>query len=131
MDESNQKRSHVFNGLTVALGTGLAVFVAEYCYKYPLLSVVSRGYNQLLVLSILTALALALLAFVKSRTVPVVERNPYARTGNFLIDFFAGRELDPTVLHVFNLKLVTYHVSVVLALLFNGIILYRNNFNLI
>uniref|UniRef100_A0A182SAD2 Steroid 5-alpha reductase C-terminal domain-containing protein n=1 Tax=Anopheles maculatus TaxID=74869 RepID=A0A182SAD2_9DIPT len=125
-NDSHQKSTHIFNGLLVAFGTGLTTFVAEYCYKYPLLSVISRGYNQLLVLSLLTALLVALVALVKARKVVGMAANPYGKSGNLLVDFYAGREINPTVLHVFNLKLITYHVSLVLALLFNGIILYRN-----
>ncbi|XP_058129137.1 lamin-B receptor [Anopheles ziemanni] len=125
-NDTYTKRTHIFNGLLVAMLTGLGVFVAEYCYKYPLLSVVSRGYNQLLVLSLLTALVGALFSFLMSRSVDDEHLNPYAKTGNVLYDYFAGRDTHPVVMNVFNLKLVTYHVAVVLALLFNSIILYRN-----
>ncbi|XP_058058350.1 lamin-B receptor [Anopheles bellator] len=124
--EARPERAYTFNGLLVALGTGLGVFVAEYCYKYPLLSVVSRGYNQLLVLSLVGALLASVLAYVKTRYTEPRQMNHYACTGRMLYDMFAGRDVNPTLLNVFNLKLITYHVSVVLALLFNGIILYRN-----
>lgn len=126
VDEVRGQQSYTFTGLSCAVFTGLAVFVAEYCYKYPLISTISKGYNQLLVISLVYAIVTAGLAFFKSRYVPQVNWNPYAKTSRFLSDFFIGREINPLTFNTLNLKLVHYHISVILALLFNSIILYRN-----
>lgn len=126
VDEVRGQQSYTFTGLSCAVFTGLAVFVAEYCYKYPLISTISKGYNQLLVISLAYAFVTATLVFIKSRYVPQVNWNPYAKSGRFLSDFFIGREINPLTFNTLNLKLVHYHISVILALLFNSIILYRN-----
>lgn len=126
VDEIRGQQSYVFTGLSCATFTGLIVFVAEYCYKYPLISTISKGYNQLLVISLLHALITSALAFLKSRYVPQTSWNPYAKSGRFLSDFFLGREINPLSFNTINLKLVHYHISLTLALLFNSIILYRN-----
>lgn len=126
VDEIRGQQSYVFTGLSCATFTGLAVFVAEYCYKYPLVSTISKGYNQLLVISLAHALITSTLAFVKSRYVPQTSWNPYAKSGRTLSDFFLGREINPLSFNTINLKLVHYHLSLTLALLFNSIILYRN-----
>lgn len=126
VDEIRGQQSYTFTGLSCAIFTGLAVFVAEYCYKDPLISTISKGYNQLLVISLAHAIITAILAFAKSRFVPQTSWNPYAKSGRFLSDFFLGREINPLSFNTINLKLVHYHISLNLALLFNSIILYRN-----
>lgn len=126
VDEVRGQQSYTFTGLSCAFFAGLGFFVAEYCYKYPLISTISKGYNQLLVISLVYAFVTAGLAFFKSRYVPQVNWNPYAKTGSFLSDFFMGREINPLSFNTVNLKLVHYHISIVLALMFNSIILYRN-----
>lgn len=126
VDDIRGQQSYTFTGLSCAAFAGICIFVAEYCYKYPLISVISKGYNQLLVISLLYALITAGFAFFKSRYVPQANWNPYARSGRYLSDFFIGREINPLTFNTLNLKLVHYHISVVLALVFNSIILYRN-----
>lgn len=126
VDEVRGQQSYTFTGLSCATFTGLSIFVAEYCYKYPLISTISKGYNQLLVISLAYALITACLAFFKSRYVQQTNWNPYGKSGHVLSDFFIGREINPLTFNVVNLKLVHYHISVVLALVFNSIILYRN-----
>ncbi|XP_055634720.1 lamin-B receptor [Toxorhynchites rutilus septentrionalis] len=126
VDEIRGQQSYTFTGLSCAVFTGLAVSVAEYCYKYPLISTISKGYNQLLIISLVYALLTACLAFIKSRYVPQINWNPYAKSGRLLSDFLVGREINPLTFNIINLKLVHYHISVILALVFNCIIIYRN-----
>lgn len=126
VDEIRGQQSYTFTGLSCAFFTGLAIFVAEYCYKYPLISTISKGYNQLLIISLVYALITAFLALIKSRYVQQLNWNPYAKSGRFLSDFLVGREINPFSFNIINLKLVHYHISVILALVFNSIIIYRN-----
>ncbi|XP_063697758.1 lamin-B receptor [Culicoides brevitarsis] len=116
---------YTFNGLTLAVLSGVAVVVAEY-FKYNVVDTVLRNYNQLVLLYLVNALVQSVFAYVRSSYVAQTHWNPFAKTGNFLCDFFVGREINPKWFSLVDVKLVHYHLSVITTLLLNCFFLYKN-----
>uniref|UniRef100_A0A336MQ94 CSON004752 protein n=1 Tax=Culicoides sonorensis TaxID=179676 RepID=A0A336MQ94_CULSO len=114
-----------FNGLTLSVLTVVGVGVAEY-FKYNVVDTVLRNYNQLVVFYLLTALVQSVAAYVRAGYVSQTHWNPFAKTGNFLSDFFVGREVNPKWFSLVDVKLVHYHISLVTTLMLNLFFLYKN-----
>lgn len=91
-----------------------------------LLSAIYNNIDQFLYLSIIVALLFAGANYIKSRANRPQELNPYGRSGKFLIDFFAGAEINPKLFNTFDLKSISYHHSIILILLFNVVMLFKN-----
>ncbi|CAO1412918.1 unnamed protein product [Diamesa serratosioi] len=90
------------------------------------LSAIYNNIDQFLYLSIIVALLLAGANYAKARKNRPQELNPYARSGKFLIDFFAGAEINPKIFNTFDLKSISYHRSIIMILLFNIVMLFKN-----
>lgn len=114
-----------FNGLTLAVLTVVGVVVCEY-FKYNVVDTVLRNYNQLLLLYLINALVQSVFAYIRASYVAQTHWNPFAKTGNFLSDFFVGREINPKWFSLVDIKLVHYHVAVITTLVLNGMFLYKN-----
>lgn len=113
------------NGLTLSLVTLIGIVTAEYL-KYPVVDVIYKHSNQLLLISLVIALAQSILVFVLSRYTSQAFWNPFAKTGNFIHDFFVGREISPKLGSLVDIKLVNYHLSLITTLVLNGIFIYKN-----
>lgn len=122
-DRGNQ--TFVFNGLLTAVLAVSLIVAAEY-FGYPALKLITRNYQRLLSVSIINALTLSVWLYIRSKYVPVFRQNPFARNGQFLSDFFIGKEINPHWLEIVNIKLVLYRISIVAMLIFNGLFLYKN-----
>lgn len=114
-----------FNGLTLAVLTTVGVVVAEY-FKYNVVDTVLRNYNQLVLLYLVNALVQSVSAYVRARYVSQTHWNPFAKSGNFLCDFFVGREVNPKWFSLVDVKLVHYHICLITTLVLNGMLLYKN-----
>ena len=126
LTDDSESTSHRFTGLSCAFFTLLSLFVAKICYKYPILKIISDNYFQLAILSITYAFVAAILSNIKAKFALQTNLNPYAKSNGILGNFFTGREINPTIFGYVNLKLVHYHISIILALVLNTIILYNN-----
>jgi hypothetical protein len=82
------------------------------------LSYVTNNYWQLMVSSIWMSIFSSLLAFVQSRWGKRGNANPKGNTGNVIVDFFHGRELNPFVGSL-DLKLQTFRMSMIGLALIN------------
>lgn len=114
-----------FNGLTLSILALSAVIGAEYM-KYSVIDVIYRNYNQLLIILLLKSIIQSVALIIRSRYVPQSHLNPFAKTGNVIQDFFIGREINPKLFSVIDVKLSQYHVSLITTLALNGIFIYRN-----
>ena len=90
------------------------------------LSAIYNNIDQYFYLSIIVALLFAGVNYAKARKTRPQELNPYARSGKFLIDFFAGAEINPKIFNKFDLKSICYHRSIIMILLFNIVMLFKN-----
>lgn len=114
-----------FNGLTLSILTIAGIVAGEY-FKYNVVDTILKNYNQLLLLYIINALVQSISAYIRSRFVAQAHWNPFAKTGNFLTDFFIGREINPKWFSLVDVKLVHYHLSLITTLVLNGIFIYKN-----
>lgn len=117
---------YYFTGLSCSILTLIAIFVAEYCYKYPLINLILNNYIQLVCVSIVYGMIISTCCFIRSRFIQPYLLNPYAKTYRFPIDLFIGREINPKWFQLIDIKLVHYHISIALALVINSIFFYRN-----
>lgn len=117
---------HYFNGLVTALLIVGGVSAAEYYFKYPMLALIYKNYQQLCLISIVYAITLSVWCFVRSTYVPAREWNPYAKCGRLISDLFIGREITPRWFNVIDIKLTHMRISLISTLIFNLIFLARN-----
>ena len=119
LDEDDTK-TYTYNGFaTFVLTLAVALYTTDG------LQFIYRHYLHLCVLSILTAIVVAIAAFLRSRSQPVEALNPYARTQRPLFDFVLGREVSPRWFERIDAKLVFYRISVITTLLLNIVFLTK------
>lgn len=117
---------HYFNGLTTALFIVTGLGTAEYYFKYPILALIYKNYQQLCLISIVYAIVISIWCFVRSTYVPAREWNPYAKCGRLISDLFIGREITPRWFNIIDIKLTHLRISLISTLIFNAILLARN-----
>lgn len=117
---------HYFNGLASALLIVGGLGTAEYYFKYPILALIYKNYQQLCLVSIVYAIIISVWCFVRSTYFPAREWNPYAKCGRLFSDLFIGREISPRWFNVIDIKLTHLRISLISTLIFNLILLARN-----
>lgn len=117
--------THTFNGFCLATISIIGIFIAEY-FGLKAFDLIYHNHVQLFVISIIYALTLSLCLFWRSRNVPQVQWNPAASTLRLLPDLFEGRETNPRIAKLFDVKLACYQLSQALAFILNISILIRN-----
>lgn len=114
-----------YNGLTLSIATVAGIVAAEY-FKYPVVDVIYRHYLKLLLFYIGTAIFQSVILFLRSRYVSPTHLNPFAKTGSFIQDLFVGREINPKIFSLLDVKLINYHISLITTLVLNGIFIFKN-----
>ncbi|CAO1402861.1 unnamed protein product [Diamesa hyperborea] len=104
----------------------LAFLLALENRRLDLLAAIYNNIDQFLYLNIIVALLFAGANYAKSRGKQQQQLNPYGRSGKFLIDFFAGAEINPKLFNKFDLKSISYHRSIIMILLFNIVMVFKN-----
>lgn len=96
-------------------------------YKKVDLSFVRKKYFYLMSSSLCFAFVMALIARLLARFNPGKKTNvnPKGNTGNFIVDFFKGREYNPSFLGV-DLKLQSYRFSLIGMALINVVLVIEN-----
>lgn len=117
---------HYFNGFATAASIVCGLGVAEYYFKYPIITLIYKNYQQLCFISFVYALLISIWCFVRSAYFPVRLWNPYGKSGRLVSDLFIGREINPKWLNSFDIKLVHRRIALISALIFNLIFLARN-----
>lgn len=117
---------HYFNGLATALIVIAGLGTAEYYFKYPILALVYKNYQQLCLISIIYAIIVSIWCFVRSTYFPARSWNPYAKCGRLISDLFIGREIAPRWFNIIDIKLSHLRISLISTLIFNAIFLARN-----
>lgn len=120
VDDLEDPKTYTYNGFAT-----FVVTLAVALYTTDGLQFVYRHYMHLCVLSILTAIVVAVAAFVRSRFQPADTLNAYARTQRPLFDFVVGREVSPLWFRRIDAKLVFYRISVITTLLVNIVVLAK------
>lgn len=118
--DEDETKTYTFNGFaTFVLTLGVALYTTDG------LQFIYRHYLHLCIISILTAIVVAIAAFVRSRFQPADSLNAYARTQRPLFDFVVGREVCPLWFNRIDAKLVFYRISVITTLLLNFVFLTK------
>ena len=81
-------------------------------------SFVGKNYYHLMTSTQLSSVLSAAGAYVKSRWAKKSALNPKGSTGNFIVDFYYGREFNPSM-GGFDVKLVAFRASMIALALIN------------
>ncbi|XP_023173480.2 lamin-B receptor [Drosophila hydei] len=123
------RETYKFNGLGVCFTLLLAGGIAEYL-KYPVVSFVLRHYLRFCIYGLVSAFVAAAWSYWRVDTTKynVLRQtlvNDYGRSGNFLIDFALGRQLNPKWLGRVDWKQYYYRLSLVSTLLYAVCYIYQ------
>lgn len=90
------------------------------------LTAIYNNIDRFLLLSILTNLVLAIALYIRAKRQKPANLNPIANSGKFIVDFAAGLEINPKIYYSVDLKAISYHRSIILILIINIAILFKN-----
>lgn len=117
-----------FNALPMSIIFLIAFGVAEYL-KYPVADFIFENYLRFGVYGLLNAYVVALWAYIRSdmlRQKDTAIYNVYAKSGNFLIDYALGRQLNPKWLGLVEFKQVFYKTSLLSSFMYAVCLIYKN-----
>ena len=104
---------------TVTMFSALAVLSFLSYKEYPVYEFVREHFVQFCFTSIVYALLVSMYCYLRSMYVSSSSWNKYANSGNFLSDFFMGREIHPYWFNVIDIKMTHYRFAAVTAIFFN------------
>ncbi|XP_023297774.2 lamin-B receptor [Lucilia cuprina] len=117
-----------FNALPMTIVFLLAFAIAEYL-KYPVADFIVKNYLRFGIYGLLNAYVVALWAYVRSdmlRQKDAALFNVYAKSGNILIDYALGRQLNPKWLGLVEFKQVFYKASLISTFMYAVCLIYKN-----
>lgn len=115
-----------FNGLFSALVI-LGFLIGLELKDLDSLTAIYNNIDRLMFLSIITNLTLAVALYIRAKRQPHADPNPYSTGGrHFIIDFSTGLEINPRIYNRLDVKAISYHRSVILILIINIALLFKN-----
>ncbi|XP_065367816.1 lamin-B receptor [Calliphora vicina] len=117
-----------FNALPMTIVFLLAFGVAEYL-KYPVADFIIKNYSRFGIYALLNAYVVALWAYIRSdvlRNKDAALYNIYAKSGNILVDYALGRQLNPKWLGLVEFKQVFYKASIISTFMYAVCLIYKN-----
>lgn len=116
-----------FNALPITILLTIAYAIAMY-FGHAVADFIVKNYQRFGIYSLLNAYVLALWAYFRSDVLKQRDSqcNIYAKSGNFLVDYALGRQLNPKWLGFVDFKLVFYRVSLISTYLYVVSLLYNN-----
>ncbi|XP_030559083.1 lamin-B receptor [Drosophila novamexicana] len=123
------RETYKFNGLGVCFTLLIAGGIVEYL-KYPIVSFVLRHYLRFCIYGLVSAFVAASWSYwrvdtTKYNVLRQTLANDYGRSGNFLVDFALGRQLNPKWLGRVDWKQYYYRLSLVSTLLYAVCYIYQ------
>ncbi|EDW74897.1 uncharacterized protein Dwil_GK15926 [Drosophila willistoni] len=123
------RETYTFNALGVAVTLLLAGGLAEYL-KYPVVNFVLRHYLRFCIYGLISAFVAALWSYwrvdtTKYNVLRQTLTNDYGRSGEFMIDFALGRQLNPKWLGRVDWKQYYYRLSMVTTLIYASCYIYQ------
>lgn len=110
-----------FNGLPIAIIITLTLGYAQY-KNIGLPDFLLQNQSRFFVYSCINAFVLASWAYLRSFAINGranrVHQNIYGKTGNFLVDFAQGRQVNPKWLDFIEFKVVFYRMNLLMTLLY-------------
>lgn len=129
---------YYFNSLTVGVLTIVGFLVGEFYLKYPISDYISKHYLRFCIFGILNAIIGSFWFYIMSimqakwsndSVISEKLQNPYGKSGNFLIDYCLGRDINPKWCGFVDIKLSHYRISLI-SMLTIGIMLILKNLNI-
>lgn len=117
-------QNYKFTGFFSAFVVLSFLFGLEY-YNLDVFSAIYNNIDRFLYMNVQIAFLLATLCYLKVKYYPA-SVNPYGNSGKFLIDFFAGREINPKLFNLFDIKAIAYHQAVIFILILNVVFIFKN-----
>jgi Delta14-sterol reductase (lamin-B receptor) len=114
-----------FNGILSAIVIVGFLLILEV-RNLDALTAIYNNIDRLLVLSTIKGLYVALESFLIAKYRPSSEENKYGKSGKLIVDYVAGRELNPKLLGKFDIKQINYNESIIYLLLINITLLFKN-----
>lgn len=124
--KNRQPYDFCFNGVFVSATVLLCIYVVTFFYDFPVMNLMYMHYTKFVSVAIAFAFVLAGWGYRRSLLFDQDEWNTYARTGNVIIDYYAGRQVNPFWSGHVDVKLTHYRFNVVIALLINTMFFVRN-----
>ncbi|KAI9582861.1 lamin-B receptor [Glossina fuscipes] len=109
-----------FTALPMAITILIAFICAQY-WKYPAAEFIIQHQKRFGIYGIINAYVVALWAYLRSDMLSqrdLIQFNNYAKSGNFLVDYALGRQLNPKWLNLVEYKQVFYRTSMLSTLLY-------------
>lgn len=115
-----------FNGCFVSFTVLLCIYVVTIFYDFPVMNLMYIYYTKFVSVAIAFAFILSFWGFRRSLLYEVESWNPYANSGNVIVDYYAGRQINPFWSTYVDVKLTHYRLHIVIALLINIMFFWRN-----
>lgn len=113
-----------YNGLFTAVFI-LAFLIGLELRGLDSLTAIYNNIDRLFFMSLFTNILMALALYWRGKKQPS-DLNPFATNEKFLPDFTAGLEINPKIYNLFDVKRISYVRSVILILVINVALLFKN-----
>lgn len=114
------KLSYRLNGTFVLICTSAALIALEYL-NVPVVATVLDKYFQIVVSSLVVSFLVAIYLYVRSFYVSVSALNPHAISNSQIYNFWIGREINPRILNVIDMKVLFYRITLSLFVSIRGV----------
>jgi lamin-B receptor len=121
----DSETEYKYNGILSAVIITSFLFALEL-KNLDAFSAIYNNLDRLLCLSIGRSLLGSIEVLSLARYRPSSEPNAYGKSGKLIVDFVAGRELNPKLLGRFDIKRIHYNESIILLLIINITLLFKN-----
>lgn len=118
-------RTYKFNGILSAVIV-LSVIIGIELKNSNALALIFSNLDRFLYIGMVRNLLTSIETFLIAKYKPSSIENTYGNSGRFLIDFVAGRELNPVFLNRIDVKRVAYNESLIWLLIINITLLFKN-----
>lgn len=81
---ADAQQTYYFNGFATAIAIVSGIGATEYYFKYPIITLIYKSYQQLCFISFVYALLISIWCFVRSAYFPVRLWNPYGKSGRLV-----------------------------------------------
>lgn len=115
-----------FNGVFVSLTVLACIYVVTFHYDFPVMNLMYNHYTHFLSVAIAFAFLLSVWGYRRSLIFEPHTWNPFASSGNVIVDYYAGRQINAFWSEHVDVKLTHYRFNVIIALLINTMFFVRN-----
>ncbi|KAK4883612.1 hypothetical protein RN001_006931 [Aquatica leii] len=119
------KLDYVMNGMLVAITVCTALAILEF-YNVPVIQNVLSKYFQLIISLLIIGCILSIWLYIRSFYVPLCALKSDVLTSGRIYNFFNGRELNPRLFNVVDVKMCLFRFCIIGSIMLNGILIYKD-----